>query len=99
MTTDQIWVRSLIIYDYGSVKASAHSFNQFTSRHLKLYFSLSQCTYIPRMDVMLDFIRMGSVDLSEARRKRQNTKWEMLAHSGIRTHNPQIRSLILYRLS
>ena len=54
------------------VKASAHSFKQFTSRLLKLSFSL--CTYITRMDVMLDFICMGPVDLTGARRKRQNTK-------------------------
>ena len=29
------------------------------------------------MDVMLDFICMGPVDLSGARRKRQNTKWKI----------------------
>ena len=46
-------------------KASAHSFKQFTSRLLKSTFSLSLslCTYITRMDVMLDFICMGPVDL------------------------------------
>ena len=57
------------------LKASAHSFKQFTSRLLKSTFSLSLCTYITRMDVMLDFICMGPVDLPGARRKRQNTKW------------------------
>ena len=41
----------------------------------------------------------GPVDLSGARRKRQNTKWKALAHSGTRTHNPQFRSLMLYRMS
>ena len=41
---------------------------------LKSTFSLSLCTYITRMDVMLDFICMGPVDLPGARRKRQNTK-------------------------
>ena len=56
------------------LKASAHSFKQFTSRLLKSTFSLSLCTYITRMDVMLDFICMGPVDLPGARRKRQNTK-------------------------
>ena len=56
------------------LKASAHSFKQFTSRLLKSIFSLSLCTYITRMDVMLDFICMGPVDLPGARRKRQNTK-------------------------
>ena len=57
-----------------SLKASGHSFKQFTSRLLKLTFSLSLCTYISRMDVMLDFICMGPVDLPGSRRKRQNTK-------------------------
>ena len=56
-------------------KASAHSFKQFTSRLLKSTFSL--CTYITRMDVMLDFICIGPVDLPGARRKRQNTKWKI----------------------
>ena len=59
-----------------SFKASAHSFKQFTSRLLKSTFSLSLCTSITRMDVMLDFICMGPVDLTGARRKRQNTKWK-----------------------
>ena len=58
-------------------KASAHSFKQFTSRLLKSTFSLSLCTYITRMDVMLDFICMGPVDLTGAHRKLQNTKWKI----------------------
>ena len=58
------------------VKASAHSFKQFTSRLLKSTFSLSLCTYITRIDVMLDFICMGPVDLTGTRRKLQNTKWK-----------------------
>ena len=58
-------------------KASAHSFKQFTSRLLKSTFSLSLCTYVTRMDVMLDFICMGPVDLTGAHRKRQNTKWKI----------------------
>ena len=58
----------------------------------------SLCTYIPRMDVMLDFICMGPVDLPGARRKRQNTKCKILAHCGTRTHSPEIWSLVLYRL-
>ena len=48
--------------------------SSFTSRLLKSTFSLPLCTYITRMDVMLDFICMGPVDLPGARRKRQNTK-------------------------
>ena len=56
------------------IKASAHSFKQFTSRLLKLSFSLSLCTYITRMDVMLDFICMGPVDLTGAGRA-----WWMLS--------------------
>ena len=43
-------------------------------RGFENYLSLSLCTYITRMDVMLDFICMGPVDLTGARRKRQNTK-------------------------
>ena len=55
------------------LKASAHSFKQFTSRLLKSTFSpslyLSLCTYITRMDVILDFICLGPVDLPGARMK------------------------------
>ena len=51
------------------------------------------------MDVLLDFICMGPVNLSGARRKRQNTRWNILVHGGTRTHNPEISSLMLYRLS
>ena len=35
----------------------------------------SLCTYIHQMDGIAHFIYMGPVDLSGARRKRQNTKW------------------------
>ena len=46
------------------------------------------------MDVMLDFICMGQFDMPEVRR---NTKYKIkiLAHSGIRTHNPDIWSVML----
>ena len=54
---------------------------------------------LPRMNVMLDFICMGPVDLPGARQKRQNTKWKILAYKGTRTHNLEISSLMLYRLS
>ena len=53
---------------------------------------------LPRMNVMLDFICMRPVDLPEACRKRQNTKW-FFVHSGTRTHNLVICSLMFYRLS
>ena len=46
-------------------------------RGFENYLSLSLCTYITRMDVMLDFICMGPVDLTATRRKRQNTKWKI----------------------
>ena len=69
--------RSHVIDVWQHLKASAHSFKQFTSRLLKSTCSLSLCTYITRMDVMLDFICMGPVDLPGARRKRQNTKWKI----------------------
>ena len=45
-------------FGFPTLKASAHSFKQFTSRLLKSTFSLSLCTYITRMNVMLDFICM-----------------------------------------
>ena len=81
------------------VKASAHSFKQFTSRLFKIIF-FSLCTYITPMDVMLDFICMGLVDLSGARREAKKIqKWKIIAHSGTRTHNPEISSLMLYQLS
>ena len=48
---------------------------------------------------MLDFICMEPVDLPGKRRKRQNTKWKILAHSETLTQNPEISSLVLYRLS
>ena len=63
-----------LVSQSATLKTSAHSFKQFTSRLLKSTFSLSLCTYITRMDFMLDFICMGPVDLPGARRKRQNTK-------------------------
>ena len=46
-------------------------------RDFKNYLSLSLCTYIPRMNAMLDFICMGQVELPGAHRKRQNTKWKI----------------------
>ena len=51
---------------------------------------------LPRMNFMLDFICIGSVDLRGARGKRkQNTKWKILAHSGTRTQNLELRRQIL----
>ena len=41
----------------------------------------------------IDFICMGPVNLPGAHRKRQNTKWKILAHSGIWTHKFEICSL------
>ena len=49
-----------------------------------------------RMNVKLDFICIGPVDLPGARRKRQNTKWKMLAQSGTRTYNIEIYSLMCH---
>ena len=48
---------------------------------------------------MLDFICMGPVDLPGVRWKQQNTKWKILVHSGTGTHNLEIWSPMLYRLS
>ena len=36
------------------------------------------------------FICMEPVDLSGARRKQQNATREILVHSGIKTHSPEI---------
>ena len=41
---------------------------------------------------------MGLVDLPGVRRKRRNTKWKNIPHTGIQTHIPDIYSPILYRL-
>ena len=60
---------------------------------------IRSATSVPRMDVMLDFICLGPVDLPGAHRKRQKTKWKILVQTGTRTHNPEIWSLMLYRLS
>ena len=38
---------------------------------------------LPRMNVMFNFIFMGLLDLPEASRKRQNTKWKSLATVGL----------------
>ena len=54
---------------------------------------------LPRMNVMLNFICMAPVDPPGTRRKRQNAKWEIHDHSDIRTHSPEIWSLMLYQLS
>ena len=64
-------------------KASAHSFKSFTSRLLKVSFSLSMYL-LPRMNVMLDFIWTLPVQLLGTR-----NKWtlQILIHGRIRTTN------------
>ncbi len=52
---------------------------------------------LPRMNVLLDFICIGPVDLPGARQKRQ--KYKIIAHSGARTNNLEICSLMLYRMN
>ena len=69
------------------LKASAHSFKKNYFAAFKIIF-LSLCTYITRMDVMLDFICMGPVDLTGARQKRQNTKWKISCRQW--DSNPQL---------
>ena len=49
---------------------------------------------LPRMNVMLDFICMGSVELRGANEKRNNAKLT----NDTRTHNLEIRSQALKRL-
>ena len=68
-------------------KASAHSFKTIYFAAFKIIFSLSLCTYITRMDVMLDFICMGPLDLPGVRWKRQNPKWKI--HCPQWDSNPQ----------
>ena len=63
----------------------------------KWSFSLSM-HLLPRLNGILDFICMEPVDLPGVHQKRQNTNWKILAHSGTRTHNLEISSLVLYRL-
>ena len=46
--------------------------------HFCFKWSFSLCTFIPCMNVMLDYIWMGQVDQSGARRKQQNTKQTFL---------------------
>ena len=51
-------IRATIVYPCLTLVLKlrgAHSFKRFTSRLLKVFF-LSLCTFIPRLDVMLDFI-------------------------------------------
>ena len=63
--------------DPGSHFSTGSLFN-VTPPPFSFKWSFSLRTHIPRMDAMLDFICMAPVDLSGARRKRQNTKWNFL---------------------
>ena len=75
---------SLIDTEDVIIKASAHSFKHFTSRLLKVSFSLSM-HLLPRMNVMLDFIWTLSVQLPGTRNKW--TLQKILIHGRIRTTN------------
>ena len=66
------------------LKASAHSFKRFTSRLLKLSFSLSM-HLLPRMNVMLDLIWTLPVQLRGTRNKWTLSK--NLVHGRIWTTN------------
>ena len=50
---------------------------------------------LSRMDVMLDFICMWSVDLRGARGKRNNTTWIILDHNGAHTRSSIVVFCIL----
>ena len=54
---------------------------------------------LPRMNGMLAFTFMGSVDLPGVCHKRLNKKWTIRAHSGTRTHKLDISSLLPYQLN
>ena len=51
------------------------------------------------MNIMLDFICMGQVDLLGVRRKWEHTIWKIIALSVIWTHSDEIASPMLYRLA
>ena len=70
------------------IKVSAHSFKRFTSRLLKLSFSLS-IHLLLRRNVMLDFIRTLPVQLWGTRNKW--TLQKNLAHGRMRTTNTASR--------
>ena len=72
------------IWEPANLIASAHSFKRFTSRLLKLSFSLSM-HLLPRMNVMLDFIWTLPVQLRGTRNKW--TLQKNLVHGKIRTTN------------
>ena len=73
-------INSLFIF-----KASAHSFKHFTSRLLKLSFSLS-IHLLPRMNVILDFIWTLPVQLRRTRNKR--TLQNILSTAGFEPSTP-----------
>ena len=81
---------------FKKLKASAHSFKSFTSRLLKLSFSLSM-HLLPRMNAMLDFIWPLPVQLRGTRNKWTFTK--NLIHCRFRTSNttrpPDYKSTVL----
>ena len=93
-----LWHTELKFCTWLCFKASAHSFKQFTSRLLKLSFSLYAPTLLGWTSCLISFTwdqstwqeRVGSD-------KIQNEKF--LVHSGTRTLNPSIPSLMLYLLS
>ena len=80
------------------LKACVHSFKQFTSRLLKLSFSLSMHLYTS--DGRHAWFHLhGTSRPARSASEAPNTKWKILVHSGTRTHNPLISSLMLYQLS
>ena len=51
---------------------------------------------LPQMNIVLDFVCIGSVELRGTQSKRKkNTKWKFLAHIGIQTDNIEIHSQTL----
>ena len=74
-------------------------FNYCVLGQPSIFFQILSMHLLPNMNVMLHIICMGSAAPPGAHRKRQNTKWKLLGHSGIKTHNLQICIAMIYQLS
>ena len=86
------WIEEMSSFTYGLVKASTHSF-QLPLYDAAIFFNyviLLPLHLLPRMNVMHDFISIGSVELRE---KREKSKVKNSCPQPIRTHNLEIHRL------